>query len=137
MKKLTLAAAAAVIALSGCASSYSRMDIQNAPQVGAGNADFQILSRTSGSAECQKILFFEVGESPCGGSVISAVTGGANQITPVEQKAMTRAIDSVPNADAMLAPRYSIEETGFPLLFKKKRVTVSGKAVEFTTPRTN
>ncbi|MBD2857748.1 hypothetical protein IB286_01930 [Spongiibacter sp. KMU-158] len=133
--KFSLAVAAAALLVSGCASQYSRMDTLSAPAVGAGEADFRILARTEGSAECQKILFFEVGESPCGGGIMSMLTGGANQVTPVEQKAMTRAIDSIPTADAMLAPRYSIEQTSFPLLFTKKRVTVSGKAVEYTKAR--
>jgi len=129
--KLGLATAAIALLATGCSQKYSNMHTIN-PSFANNAAEYKILERVTGTAECQTFLWFEVGESNCSHGLFSVLTGGSDgKPVPVEQKAMTRAVDAIPNADALLAPRFSYEEHSIPFIMEKKRITVSGKAIEF------
>lgn len=128
-KVLKLAGLSTAVLLTACASNYSTMH-QVQPSLQNNSAEYNVLERVTGTAECQKILIFEVGESDCGGGMLAAIFG-SGETAPVEQKAMTRAVDSIPKADAMLAPRFTYVEENIPLIMVKRKVSVTGKAVEF------
>ena len=128
IKVIALAAAAAVT-FSGCATKMSTI-AQVHPSLSNTNTKYKILTKTEGTAECMQIFFIEVGETACGGGILSMLFK-PNEPLPVEIEAMTRAVDSIPDADAMLAPRFTVESKQFFLFFQKKRVTVKGKAIEF------
>lgn len=128
-KVMKLAGLTSAVLLTACATNYSTMH-RVEPSLQNSNAEYKVLERVTGTAECQKILIFEVGESDCGGSMISTLLG-SGETAPVEQKAMTRAVDSIPKADAMLAPRFTYVEESIPFIMVKRKVSVTGKAVEF------
>jgi hypothetical protein len=53
--------------------------------------------------------------------------------SPVQRAAIYNAIESVPTADALLAPRFQTTVTKNLFLFKEETVTVRGKAIRFNT----
>ncbi len=44
---------------------------------------------------------------------------------------MSKAVDSAKEADALISPRFTVEKSYFPILFKNVKVTVQGKAIEY------
>ncbi len=48
----------------------------------------------------------------------------------IMQAAIYHAIESVPNADALIAPRYSAQTTNF-LIIQSQTITVKGKAIRY------
>jgi len=130
MKKTLAVVAVALLGFSGCSMRTSSMSNIN-PNLSNSKIKYEIVGKAEGTASCVSILsIFEVGDaSGCAFPIINTLFG--NSYGAIEEVAMTRAIDSIPNADSMLAPRFTMSGFTFPLLFSKKTVTVRGKAVEF------
>ena len=125
-----LASATLLIAFSGCSMKSSHMAIIN-PTLSNTNVKYDILESTSGSAGCIAIFsFFEIGEtSGCAFPFAKALFG--IETDNIESVAMSKAIDGIPKADAMLAPRFTATGFTIPIIYNKKTITVKGKAIEF------
>ena len=104
-----------------------------APANGVGlsdTIDTDVIGPAQGSSS-GAVLF---GLISIGGESKSGVVAGSRpQLNPVLKAAIYNAIDSVPGADALIAPRWSIESTNYPLsfIYCKVTATVKGKAVRF------
>ncbi len=48
---------------------------------------------------------------------------------PLEGRAYYKAMEKQPDADAIWQPTSTVKTTGFPFLYKKKEVTITGQAV--------
>lgn len=120
---------ASLVFLSGC--TFTSLTV---PASGIGQIEFEplnsneyeILGDAEGEATVGYVLFFPFGDFQEKGWIGSAfsLSGWAHQA------AVYKAIESVPEADAILVPRS--KGSGFKLfpLFGKQTVTVKGKAIK-------
>ncbi len=128
--------------LSGCTSMSTRLpraDAGSVPQ----NADFstEIIGEAEGESSGMRILFiFSIGVERKHGEIEKDHSTLVMGDMPserfrlrdrVEAAAVYNAIESVPEADALLAPRFSRTRRNY-ILFARETVTVTGKAVAYT-----
>jgi hypothetical protein len=124
----TVLLSAMMVVFVGC-TTYTHV----APANGVGlsdTIDTDVIGPAQGSSS-GAVLF---GLISIGGESKSGVVAGSRpQLNPVLKAAIYNAIDSVPGADALIAPRWSIESTNYPLsfIYCKVTATVKGKAVRF------
>ena len=93
-------------------------------------ATYDVIGPATGSASGAVILGFislgvpnEVGVINTGVPTIS--------LCPIQNAATYKAIESVENADALVAPRWHIETTDNWIVYKKITATVKGKAIRY------
>lgn len=119
--------ASAMIGTTGCVSSFNRMpqgSVALAPLT--TTATYDIVGDATGTAKGGWLFGFipVVGEDKYGQMGNTLVTSS------VEREAMYNAIESVPTADALLAPRFSSTHSNY-LVYRSKTVTVKGKAIRY------
>ena len=56
--------------------------------------------------------------------------GGGDASNAVERAAVFNALESMPGADALMAPRWNIKEENY-IIFKRIEATVKGKGVRY------
>lgn len=124
------AIASAAIVISGCVS-YSSV----APMGGVGavqlaelktTATYDIIGDATGSATGGRLFGF----IPIGGENKVGQVGSMMVFDPVVRAAIYNAIESVPAADTLLAPRYSVKSSNY-IVYSEQTVTVKGKAVRY------
>lgn len=127
MKKLWFAVvlASAMIGATGCVSSYNRL---SQGCVGLEplktTATYDIIGDATGTATGGKLFgFIHVGGEDKYGQL-----GNTFLVSPVEKAAMYNAIESVPTADSLLAPRFVSKHSNY-LVYSSDTVTVKGKAI--------
>ena len=132
-------AAVALAALAGCATQRT-----TTPQVAVGRGTFtnpspgtyEELDQVTGTSGGGQVLgFIRYGDAPWQPSPPADVPE-AGFMPPVSGRAMTavlNALDTTPQADAILRPRISESTVNF-LLWGSWSVKVSGKAISLTSP---
>ncbi len=132
---MVLSALVACVTVSaGCMSSA-----KVAPGVGfplgamSTTATYDVLGDTEGSST-GGILFgiFPIGCEKKSGCIATGSAMPAFPPKPVEDAAVYNAIEAVPGADALFAPRFNIEQTNY-IVYKKKTVNVKGKAIRINS----
>lgn len=126
---LCIAAVLVVTLTAGCATS-----IRSAPgalPLGAPStkATYDILGDTEGTSS--GILLFGIFKIT-GESKVGTISGGGPVILPcpIEAAAVYNAIEAKEGADALIAPRWKMEETNY-ILWKDKTATCKGKAIRY------
>ncbi|MEI8206151.1 MAG: hypothetical protein WCG03_04675 [Kiritimatiellales bacterium] len=93
-------------------------------------ATYDVIGPATGSASATIILGFIALGVP---NEVGAIATGTPSISldPVKNAATYKAIESVANADALVAPRWHIETTDDWVVYKKVTATVKGKAIRY------
>ena len=132
MKKLSLLLAAVVLLAWGCSHSYNSMMVTGVSVDLEGNAKYEILGDTEGSATVKKILFFYLGEdAKLSGSFPASLgpLGGAKIVC--EQAAAYKAIQNFEGADQIICPRFKTEQViQVGPIYAEYTSTVKAKAVK-------
>lgn len=89
-------------------------------------ATYDIIGEAQGSATGGRLFGF----IPVGGENKVGQVGSMIIVNPVVRAAIYNAIESVPTADTLLAPRYSIKSSNY-IIYSEQTVTVKGKAVRY------
>ena len=131
MKKKNLvfgvALVSTIVCNSGCVSYFSR-----APQGSVSlealetTATYDIIGDATGTATGGKLF----GLISIGGEDKFGQVGPMFSANPVMRAAVYNAIESVPTADTILAPRYRIKTSNY-IIYSEQTVTVKGKAVRY------
>ena len=117
----------------GCVLAVSSCSSLTVPAAGIGRIEFEplksseyeILGDAEGEATVGHFLFFPFGDVGETGGIGNAFLFSSQAY----KAAMYKAVESVPQADAILLPRSKSEKMEF-LLFGKCTVTVKGKAIK-------
>ena len=132
MKKMVvgLVAVGVVMGLTGCMTRSNRIAAVTPPAIPLGavetTATYDIIGEAVGTSSGGKLLgIFRVGGENKVGQI-----GGFMLLNPVEAAAVYNAIESVPTADALIAPRWSKTVENY-LIYSSERVTVKGKAIRY------
>jgi hypothetical protein len=132
MKKISLLLAAVVFLAWGCTHSYNSMMTSGVGIDLKGNAKYEILGDTEGSATVKKILFFYLGpDAKLSGSFPATLgpLGGAKVVC--EQAAAYKAIQNFEEADQIICPRFKTELVfGIGPIYAEYTSTVKAKAVK-------
>jgi len=101
----------------------------------ASCAKYEIIGDATGTASGSTLLMlFNIGGDNSTGSVVtSSAVPRIGVVDPVNASAIYHAIESVPGADAIMAPRYTVAQNGIPFIFSARTVTVKGKAVKYSS----
>jgi hypothetical protein len=129
MKKecLGLAVVCAMMGLTGCVSYSNSLPYGPAPLLELKTtATYDVIGDATGTATGAKLFGF----IPIGGEKKSGMVGGMIQLDPVAKTAIYNAIESVPTADSLLAPRYSVKVSDY-VIYTEETVTVKGKAIRY------
>ena len=127
---LVVAILACGVLVSGCASVATSIP---AAEVGLEDlktmATYDVIGPAEGEATGGYLLFF----IPIGIERKSGTVGwGTRLADPIRSAAVYNAIESVPEADALIAPRYHATIRNY-IIYVKKTVRVKGKAIRFST----
>ncbi len=132
MKKISLLLAAVVLMAWGCTHSYNSMMTSGVGIDLKGNAKYEILGDTEGTATVKKILMFYLGDdAKLSGSfpVTLGPLGGAKVVC--EQAAAYKAIQNFEGADQIICPRFKTELVfGLGPIYAEYTSTVKAKAVK-------
>lgn len=131
MQKLCiLFVGASMIGLTGCISDKNSIPGR---EVGLNSlpttATYDIIGDATGTATGGTLFWFiNVGGEKKYGKLQTGSFGAPP--SPVEQAAMYNAIESVPTADSIMAPRFSKKVSNY-VVYKEETVTVKGKAIRY------
>ncbi len=132
MKKITLLLAAVIFMAWGCTHSYNSMSVSDVGVNLKGNAKYEILGDTEGTATVKRILMFTLGEdAKLSGSFPASLgpLGGTKVVC--EQAAAYKAIKNFEGADQIICPRFKTELVfGVPPFYAEYTSTVKAKAVK-------
>ena len=142
MRKFMLVMGCIVIAglFVGCTTMAKGMPSVSVPLQGLNTTDsYYIIGPAEGTSTGGYLFgFIPVGVEYKAGSIagagqMSLLRGGAGRpggFSPVARAAVYNAIESVPEADALLAPRWEKVTKNY-LIYSEQTVTVKGKAVRY------
>lgn len=149
--KMVLLTAAAFPLIAGCSLKHASLPGTMTPQEvelqALTRSEYEILETAGGEGCASSVLLFFTFTEPetAEGSIVYArSTGRFKGIIPgilpdtektARQIATYKAIEGIPGADALLAPRYRDSRTYFPLLYNKVCSTVKGKAIRIKTDK--
>ena len=119
--------AAALSGATGCVSCFNRAPkTEVALEPLKTTATYDVIGEATGTASGGKLFgFIHVGGEDKYGQL-----GGTFTVSPVEKAAMYNAIESVPTADALLAPRFEAKHANY-FFYSSETVTVKGKAIRY------
>ena len=89
-------------------------------------ATYDIIGDATGTATGGKLFGF----ISIGGEDKYGQMGNMILVSPVERAAVYNAIESVPTADALMAPRFSSKRSYY-IVYSEESVTVKGKAIRY------
>ena len=113
--------------LGGCASFSNKIAQQDIPlEMLRTTATYDIIGDATGTATGGKLFGF----ISIGGEEKYGQLGNMILVSPVEKAAVYTAIESVPTAAALLAPRFSSTRSNY-LIYSEESVTVKGKAIRY------
>ena len=120
-------AAMMVLLGSGCVSYYSKAPVTSAPLADMETtATYDVIGDASATAKGATLFGF----IPIGGENKYGQLGSVFSPNPVLRAAMYKAIEAVPEADSLLAPRYHIKTSNY-IIYSEQTVTVKGKAIRY------
>ena len=124
-----------ILLLSGCSiknNSVSELAAEHEPV--KSNVAYEVLGETSGSAETTRFLIFGPYYTDGDMTTYQSHFEGEMEFDLAKTRAIFNAIDSVPNAHALINPRWKIEEEiGFLWLSKTTKATVYATAIKYIT----
>jgi len=135
MKKecLGLAVVCAMMGLTGCISYTNKAPSGYVPLAELKTtATYDVIGDAIGTSTGATLFGF----IRVGGENKSGTVGGMlplnpmEKMNPVENAAVYNAIESVPTADSLLAPRYSHKVSDY-VIYKEETVTVKAKAIRY------
>lgn len=129
MKKacFSMAVVCAMAGLTGCVTHMNSVPSGAVPlEELKTTATYDVIGDATGTATGGKLF----GLIPIGGENKFGQVGGMIQFNPVAQAAIYNAIESVPTADALLAPRYVRKVSNY-VVYCEETVTVKGKAIRY------
>ena len=130
MKKFSVIVCIALVSMfvSGCMTHSNNLPGTGAPLGEIGTtATYDIIGDAVGTASGGTLLgFISIGVEPKNGQI----AGGYPILNPIASAAVFNAIESVPSADAIMAPRFSTKTKNF-VIFSESTVTVKGKAIRY------
>lgn len=129
MKKacLSLGAVCILLGMTGCVSYMNSAPYGFVPlEEMKTTATYDVIGEATGTATGGKLFGF----ISVGGENKSGQLAGTLQVNPVVRAAIYNAIESVPTADALLAPRYTTKVSNY-IVYKEETVTVKGKAIRY------
>ena len=92
------------------------------------SATYDIIGPAKGTATGASLFgFISIGGEKKFGSIATGKLGPKN---PVVQNAIYNAIQSVPTADALIAPRWNTQVKNY-IIYKESTVTLEGKAIRY------
>jgi len=119
-----------IAAMAGCSASSAQI-----PEARVGlsplstTASYEIIGDAVGTSSGGRLFFF----IPVGTENKTGLIGsGVGTLNPVQSAAVYNAIESVPTADALLAPRFSAVSKNY-LIYSEQTVTVKGKAIRYVS----
>jgi len=113
--------------MTGCISYGNRAPSAGVPLEDLKTtATYDVIGDATGTST-GAVLF---GIIPIGGENKSGQLGSMILVNPVEKAAVYNAIESVPTADALLAPRFNTKVSNY-IVYKEQTVTVKGKAIRY------
>lgn len=118
----------------GCASTTSVVPEAGLPlKPLETTATYDVIGSTTGSAS--GAILFGVIKLPFGPKKIGVINTGVPTLAlcPIKNAAAYNAIEAIPKADALVAPRWVVETTDNWGIYKKIKATVKGKAVRYNT----
>ncbi len=124
---LGIAMMAGVGCFTGCSSFSNRITQRD---VGLDllrtTATYDIIGDATGTATGGKLFGF----ISIGGENKYGQLGNMMLVSPVEKAAVYNAIESVPTADALMAPRFVSKRSNY-IVYSEESVTVKGKAIRY------
>lgn len=129
MKKacFSLAVVCAMAGLTGCVTHMNSAPYGSVPlEQLKTTATYDVIGDATGTATGGKLF----GIIPIGGEKKYGQVGSMIQLNPVAKSAVYNAIESVPTADALLAPRYVHKISNY-VVYIEETVTVKGKAIRY------
>lgn len=114
--------------LSGCVSYINQVPGAAVPlKPLESTATYDVLGDAKGTATGAYLFgFIPLGMESKSGSI----GYGLSMADPVQQIAVYNAIESVPTADALIAPRFDATVSNY-IIYREKTVTVKGKAIRY------
>jgi len=135
LQSLSLLTAFGLIVMSfGCASTTSVVPGRGLPLEALGTtATYDVIGSTTGSAS--GTILFGVIKLPFGPRKIGVINTGVPTLAlcPIKNAAAYNAIEAMPGADSLIAPRWVIETTDNWGVYKKIKATVKAKAIRYNT----
>lgn len=130
MKKVcfNVVAACALAGLAGCMTQSNKIPGMGGVPLAElqTTATYDVIGDATGTSTGGKLFgIFRVGGEDKVGQL-----GGTLILSPVEAAAIYNAIESVPTADALIAPRWSKKIENY-VIYSHETVTVKGKAIRY------
>ena len=129
MKKacFSLAVVCAMAGLTGCVTHLNSAPYGSVPlEELKTTATYDVIGAATGTATGGKLF----GLIPIGGETNYGQVGNMIQLNPVAKTAVYNAIESVPTADALLAPRFARKVSNY-IVYTEETITVKGKAIRY------
>jgi len=130
--KVSLLVLAGLVVLStGCTTMIARVPGAGVPLAEVKTtATYDVLGPVKGSATGATLFgFIPIGSG--GDTKIGSIAAGFQRpMPPVEGAAVYNAIESLPGADAIIAPRWHVTVNNY-LIYQEKTVTVNAKAIRY------
>ena len=122
--------------LAGCSSHSSTVNEASAALTPMESCvKYEIAGDAEGEAKTAVLFGFIHFGDDTSGSIGNGPHGFFNSVDETKSSAIYNAIESSDGADAILAPRYTEERTGFTPIFYIKKATVKGKAIKYTATK--
>ena len=128
-KWIVVLAALSFVLVGGCSTNSSVIPVAT-PNLGeiSTSATYDILGPAVGTSTGWYLLgFITLSHDDSVGSIGLGL--GQNILNPVQKAALYKAIESVPGADAIIAPRWHRKTTNY-FIVTSDEVTVKGKAIQ-------
>ena len=123
----SLAIVCAMAGLTGCVTHYNSAPYGSVPlEELKTTATYDVIGDAKGTATGGRLFGF----IPIGGEGNFGQVGNMIQLSPVARSAVYNAIESVPTADALLAPRYVRKISNY-IVYTEETITVKGKAIRY------
>lgn len=128
---LAVVAVAFLVSVAGCTSMSNTIPgRQPGLEELSTEATYDVIGPTEGTSSGGRLFWFiPIGMENKAGNIGGRIIPFPN---PVLAAATYNAIENVPGADAMIAPRYNIVTKNY-FIYKEQTVTIKGKAIRYNT----
>lgn len=130
MNRLRPALVLSMLVLAACSTSTNSLSVAGIAPVAIKpleSNEYKMLGNVEGQGSWVGFLCFSSGYCLIGGSSV-----GDQYTSKARQQASFNAVASVPDADALIAPRYEGNFLYVPLLFASESAKIRAKAIQIT-----